>query len=434
MTKSSEVDQDAIVRARNVLLASGRRTPHEEVDAYRVLAQVSPTAYLPRLVGALQRLSYDRSYDDRPEACLVLCEEAVAAARAVDPTEPSRADLLHGALDRCQWALYTLGRRTEGLALRAEMLSLGRAQAESSGDGVVKGLEVWATGLSEEGRYAEAADALTESVAQERPAGPRSGGFAWSLLEWIAVLDADGRSAEALAAMEELVGMEAVEAANDRGPLACHLYALIRYAQMLDGAVRHREAAAVRQEALAMLSELAAHGERKSWSGYQASFWAVLFFMSGADSERPVPGEPRPPVGTGPMRWSPDVKRQYFQSRETLRDEVDALAFRAAESPVHLAESVRLQRVLTVRSAVHWEFRTHLFAERVRGLFDEGVELARRLHRYDDAAGSRALATALTDRATFHAAAKEFDAAYDDFRQVPKLLGGQPDEPDDLIV
>ncbi|WP_254882137.1 hypothetical protein [Streptomyces sp. NA03103] len=38
--------------------------------------------------------------------------------------------------------------------------------------------------------------------------------------------------------MEELVGMEATEDANDRGPLACHLYALIRYAQMLDDDLR----------------------------------------------------------------------------------------------------------------------------------------------------------------------------------------------------
>ncbi|MFE7812313.1 hypothetical protein ACFU5P_10125 [Streptomyces sp. NPDC057433] len=75
-------------------------------------------------------------------------------------------------------------------------------------------------------------------------------------------------------------------------------------------------------------------------------------------------------------------------------------------------------------SAVHWEFRTHLFAERVRGLFDEGVSLARLLHRYDALAGSRALATALTDRATFHAAAKEFAAARDGFLRVPELLPG----------
>ncbi|SCZ16387.1 hypothetical protein SAMN02745898_1177 [Streptomyces sp. 136MFCol5.1] len=94
MHLSGKVDQDDILRARNVLLASGRRTPREEVDAYRVLAQVSPVSYLPRLVKALQRLSYDTSAGERHPACLALREEAVAAARAIDPAEPARGNLL----------------------------------------------------------------------------------------------------------------------------------------------------------------------------------------------------------------------------------------------------------------------------------------------------------------------------------------------------
>lgn len=176
------------MRARNVLLASGRRTPREEVDAYRVLAQVSPASYLPLLARALQRLSYDTGTGRKHAACLALCEEAVAAARAIDPAEPARADVLYGALNSCQRELYDLGRRAEGLAMRAEMLAMGRAQAERSGDLVVKGLHEWAAGLSEEGRYAEAADAMTELVAAILPNGPGGGSLAWSLLEWIAAL------------------------------------------------------------------------------------------------------------------------------------------------------------------------------------------------------------------------------------------------------
>ncbi|MET8537981.1 hypothetical protein ABZV67_41255 [Streptomyces sp. NPDC005065] len=202
MNLSGKVDQDDIVRARNVLLASGHRTPHEEVDAYRVLAQVSPVSYLPRLVKALQRLSYDSSSGERHAACPALREEAVAAARTIDPAEPARADLLYEALDTCQRELYTQGRRAEGHAMRAEMLAIGRAQAELSGNPAVKGLRDWAAGLSEEGRYAEAADALTEWVG--------------------AALDDAGRSGEALAAFETLVSMQAVEAANDRCSMACH--------------------------------------------------------------------------------------------------------------------------------------------------------------------------------------------------------------------
>lgn len=424
MNHSGKVDQDDIVRARNVLLASGRRTPREEVDAYRVLAQVSPASYLPLLAKALQRLSYDTASGKWHASSLALCEEAVAVARSIDPAEPARADVLYEALDTCQRELYSLGRRAEGLAMRAEMLAIGRAQAELSGDPVVKGLGEWAAGLSEEGRYAEAADAMTELVAAILPDGPRRGALAWSLLEWIAALHDAGRSGEALTAFETLVSMEAAEVANDRGPMACHLYSLIGYAQMLDTHGRGEQAALVRQSALALLAELSDAGERKSWGSYEASFWAVLLTFCGAESDRTASDGPRQPSGAEPLRWSPDVKRRYFDSRHALREEVDTLAPRATEDPdQHLAGLVRLHRVLTVRSAVYWENRTHLFAEQVRSLFDDGVSLARRLSQHDPAEGTRTLARILIDRSTFHTAACEFGPALDDFREALSYLG-----------
>jgi tetratricopeptide (TPR) repeat protein len=424
MHHEGNVDQDDILRARNVLLGSGRRTPRQEVDAYRVLAQVSPASYLPRLAEALQRLSYDSGSGKPHAACLTLRQEAVAVARSIDPAEPNRADVLYGALDTCQTELYRVGRRAEGLALRAEMLAIGRAEAELSGQPVVRGLREWAAGLSEEGRYAEAADAMTELVAAILPEGPGDGSPAWSLLEWIAALHDAGRSDEALAACETLVGMKADEAAHDRGPTTCHLYSLIGYARLLDTYGRGEQAALVRHEALALLTELADTGEHKSWSGYQTTFWAVLLSFSGADSDRTASDAPRPPSGTTPLRWSPDIKRRYFAGLHALREELDALAARAAEDPDrHPAEAVRLHRVFTVRSAVYWEHRTHLFAERVRSLFDEGVDLARRLSRHDPADGTRTLARALIDRSSFHAAAREFGPALDDFRQALSCLG-----------
>ncbi|MEU3528129.1 hypothetical protein AB0E62_30400 [Streptomyces sp. NPDC038707] len=424
MNHSGNVDQDDILRARNVLLGSGRRTPREEVDAYRVLARVSPASYLPRLAEALQRLSYDSGSGEPHAARLALRQEAVAVARSIDPAEPNRADVLYGALDACQRELYRVGRRAEGLALRAEMLAIGRAEAELSGQPVVRGLREWAAGLSEEGRYAEAADAMTEVVAAILPEGPSGGGLAWSLLEWIAALHDAGRSDEALAAFETLVGMEAAEAAHDRGPMACHFHALIGYARLLDTYGRGERAALVRHEALALLTELADTGERTSWSGYQTTFWAVLLSFSGADSEPPASGEPRPPSGTTPMHWSPDSKRRCFDGLHALGEEVDALAARAAGDPDrHLAAAVRLHRVFTVRSAAYWEHRTHLFAERVRSLFDDGVDLARSLSRQDPADGTRTLAEALIDRSAFHAAAREFGPALDDFRQALRCLG-----------
>ncbi|WP_326580612.1 hypothetical protein OIE69_41265 [Actinacidiphila glaucinigra] len=418
------VDEDDIVRARNVLLASGRRTAREEVGAYRILAQVSPASYLPRLVKALLRMTYDTSSGRKHPASLALHEEAVAVARSIDPAETARADLLYEALDGCQRELYDLGRRAEGLAMRAEMLAIGRAQAEMSGAPAVRGLHTWASGLSEEGRYAEAADAMTELVAAILPDGFGSGSLAWSLVEWIAALHDAGRCDEALSAFGTLVTLEASEAANDRGSMACHLYTLIGYAQLLDTYGRGEQAATVRQEALALLTELADTGERKTWSGYQAAFWAVLLFFSGADSDRSLSGEPHPPLATAPGQWSPDVRRRYFESRDALREEVDALAPQATEHPDrHLAELVRLHRVLTVRSAVYWQHRTHLFAERVRALFDDGVGLARQLSLHDPEDGTRTLARILIDRSTFHVATHEFDAARDDFHQALSHLG-----------
>lgn len=414
------------MRARNVLLASGRRTPSEEVDAYRVLAQVSPASYLPLLAVALQRLSYDTGSGTRHASALELCEEAVAVARCVDPAEPARADVLYQALDSHRRELYRLGRRTEGLARCAEMLDISRAQAESAGAPVVKGLDEWAVGLSEEGRYAEAADTMDELVAALRPRGAGSGALAWTLLDWIAALHDAGRVDDALAAFEETVTMEAAEAAADRGPMVCHLYVLIGYAQMLDTHGRDERAALARQEALAVLTELADTGERKTWSGYQQGFWAALVTLSGTYGDRrtPAPDVPRPSSGAAPMRGSARAQWRDDDGRQALRAQVDALAPLAAEAPErHLAELVRLHRDLTLRTAVFQENRTRSIADEMRSLYGEGVDLARRLARHDPAKGARALAGRLIDRSALHAVGDDFGPALDDFRQALTCLG-----------
>ncbi|MGW6614144.1 hypothetical protein ACWGA0_11890 [Streptomyces erythrochromogenes] len=423
MDHSGKVDQDDVVRARNILLASEPRTPRDEVDAYRVLARVSPAAYLPPLSRALRRLSYDTGTGRRHPDSLALCEEALAAARAVDPAEPARAGVLYEALDACQRELYDLGRHTAGLAMHAEMLAIDRAEARAAGRPAVAGLHRWAAALSEAGRYSEAADAMTELVTAVLPAGSDDGDLAWVLLDGIAALHDAGRPAEVLDAFEALVGIQAAEPPSGRGPMACHLHALIGHSRMLDAYGRGEQAALVRQEALAVLTELAATDGWRTWTSYQSSFWAVLLSLSGAESDRPSPDGPRPLSGEAPTHWPLGAKRRCFGSRHTLREEVDALAARAADDPDrHLAELVRLHRLLTIRSAVHWE--SHLLSgERVRSLFDEGVDLARRLSRHDPVEGTRALAGALIDRSTFHAAACRFGPALDDFRQALRCLG-----------
>ncbi|MEU3880515.1 hypothetical protein ACFV2A_25285 [Streptomyces californicus] len=424
MHPTRKVDQDDIVRARNVLLASGRRTAGEEVDAYRVLAQVSPDVYAPRLADALLDLRYNPLTRSWHASALELSEEAVAAARSIDPAEPGRADVLHRALDGCREDLYRLGRTDEGLARCAEMLAVARAQAEAAGEPLVKGVREWAAGLSEAGRYAEAADAMDHLVAALRPRGPGSGTLAWTLLDHIAALHDAGRPADALAAFEDLVAMEAAEAAADRGPLACHLHALTGYVRMLDAHGLGERAALARQEAFALLTELADTGERKEWSGYQRSFWAELLTLAAAYAEPSEPDAPSPPPGAAPLRWSPRAKWRSVEGRHALRARADALAPRAADDPDrYLAQLVCLHRSFTLRSAVCGEKQVYRFVDELRPLYDEGVDLARRLARHDPVEGPRALAASLIDRSSLYAAARDFGPALADFRQALTHLG-----------
>ncbi|MFI1188951.1 hypothetical protein [Streptomyces californicus] len=61
--------------------------------------------------------------------------------------------------------------------------------------------------------------------------------------------------------------------------------------------------------------------------------------------------------------------------------------------------------------------------DQVRPLYDEGVDLARRLARHDPVEGPGALAASLIDRSSLHAAARDFGPALADFRQALTHLG-----------
>ena len=177
-----KVDQDAVLRARNMLLGSGRPSPLQEVDACRVLAKVSPATYLPRLSKALTDLGCGMELRGKPEVQLALYDEAVEAAYAMDEADPMRAEPLLSALDCRQRALLELGRRPEALAVREEMAALSRRALDADPDAPVRRwLDHWARALAEEGRHREAAELHEESVRIGRPHGPQCGGFAWSL-------------------------------------------------------------------------------------------------------------------------------------------------------------------------------------------------------------------------------------------------------------
>ncbi|MEV7502683.1 hypothetical protein [Streptomyces sp. NPDC093018] len=102
------IDHDEVLRARVLLLGSGRPSRAQLLGAYRVLAEVSPKAYLPRLVDALLAL---RRESRDPQMEVALAAEASRAARRTEAGAPDRAERLCRALDAYQASLFALGRR-----------------------------------------------------------------------------------------------------------------------------------------------------------------------------------------------------------------------------------------------------------------------------------------------------------------------------------
>ncbi|MFJ3175079.1 hypothetical protein ACIPJK_30375 [Streptomyces roseus] len=126
MNHSANIDHHAVLRARVALLGSGKPSVRERVAAYRVLAQVSPLAYLPPLSAALWKYSrYEFAH--QPEIALALRAESVAAARRMCALEPGRSDLLLTALANHRELLILLDRQEE---LRAVEEEITRAAAD----------------------------------------------------------------------------------------------------------------------------------------------------------------------------------------------------------------------------------------------------------------------------------------------------------------
>lgn len=359
-----------------MLLGSGGLALQQEVEAYRVLADVGPLTYLPRLSRALVWLSQD-AYRDQPEACLALRAEAVEAARRLDENEPARTELLVDALRAYQQSLYALGRRAEGFSVREEMACVGRRGYETGQvESPAYGLGSLAAALAEEGRHRESAEAYGQIVDAERP---RPGGVSfWTMVDWTTQLDAAGLPDEALAAFKELVDHTRARLEEGWASLATLIWDLVHYSRMLDARGRCDDAHEARREVDTLLSELAETGERKSWSCI-LPWWTALFVLS--DKEE---------------------------------DEGQA-------APDGLAERIAAQRRLTIDAAKRWGSHHHRFLASLRPSFDEGVELARRLAELDERCGTPALVRALTDRSALLVAGKSYAEALADFREAAAL-------------
>ncbi|MGA5872885.1 hypothetical protein [Streptomyces cinereoruber] len=394
------IDQDTVLRARTMLLGSGRLGLPQEVEAYRVLAKVSPAAYLPKLVRALVSYGYEVGHRRGPERRLPLHAEAADAARRIGAGHPRRTEALRDALEAYEHALFELGRRAEGRAVCEELAEAGRAAFERGevahpayGSGRL------AVALAEEGRHGEAAD------LRMRGAGAETGVSFWSAVERAAELEAAGRREEAVAVFTGLVDDTRRKTESDSAALANLVWELVHRSRMLDAAGRRGEAGADRREALAVLDRLAESGEPRTWSNI-LSWWATLYALSARTVERPAsPEAPAPAFGTHLHRWSRDVRKAYFGGIPALEAEAARLA--AAGRP---AELRAVHHRLTVRSTLFRENRTHRIEEALRPLFDEEVALARR--------AAEGLPRALTDRAMFLVAAKRYGEARADFAEV----------------
>ncbi|MFI9724550.1 hypothetical protein ACIHFE_33815 [Streptomyces sp. NPDC052396] len=384
------IDHDAVLRARVLLLGSGRPSRAELTVAYRVLAEVSPKAYVPKLVDALLALRHE-SRD--PKVDVALAAEATRAARRIEVGAPNRAERLRRALDAYQASLFALGRRVEGRAICEELAEAGRS-------------EPLARVLTEEGRFKEAAE-LDEEAARN---GIPEHSF-WKMVRWAANLEGAGLHDAASAVFRELLEETRRKAAEQRTALAILTWELVHFSRMRETAGDGASAAAARREALSVLEELATTGEPKNWSCI-LGWWRTLFVLSGRAAEPAAsPESPMPPFGTE-LGWSRDVREGFLGMLPGL--EAEAARLREAD---RLPELVDVQRRISIRAAVREGDRPYLFEERFTPYFDEGVTLARRLP--DNPAR---LARALTDRSMFLVAARSFEPAHADFAEAVALL------------
>ncbi|MFI5545968.1 hypothetical protein ACIA6E_19595 [Streptomyces sp. NPDC051815] len=123
MTHMAHINHDAVLRARVALLGSQTLTARQKVAAYRVLAQVSPLAYLHRLPEALYEYS-KQDFAHRPDIALALRAEGLDAARRMCGLETGRAQLLVEALHYYGEQLALMGRAEEVDEVEREIAAL----------------------------------------------------------------------------------------------------------------------------------------------------------------------------------------------------------------------------------------------------------------------------------------------------------------------
>lgn len=267
------IDHDAVLRARGLLLGSGRPSRAELVGAYRVLAEASPKAYGPRLVDALLELRYD-SRD--PDVDLALAAEAARVARGADAGDPNRGRRLREALNAYQASLFALGRRTEGRAICRELAEAGWS-------------EPLANALAEEGRFTEAAEVDAEAARDGTP----KHSF-WEAVRRAANLEGAGLYDAASAVFGEHLGESRRKAAEQPITLAIFTWELVHFSRLRETAGDGAGAAAARLPELAdvrrRIGIRAAVREGTHPHRFEERF--TPYFDEGVALARRLPGSP----------------------------------------------------------------------------------------------------------------------------------------------
>ncbi|MET9882116.1 hypothetical protein ABZZ20_02975 [Streptomyces sp. NPDC006430] len=130
--QSTNINHDAVLRARVALLGSEEPSSRQQVAAYRVLVEVNPLVYLPRLAVAL--LEYSRQeFAHQPQTALALRAESVAAARRMCALEPGREGLLLNSLTRYREQLVLMDRQADVPAVDEEIALIESDHGRAAG-------------------------------------------------------------------------------------------------------------------------------------------------------------------------------------------------------------------------------------------------------------------------------------------------------------
>ncbi|GAB7188382.1 hypothetical protein ATKI12_8213 [Kitasatospora sp. Ki12] len=438
-----------------------RREPvtAETVARCREAARTDPATGLPALARALRGLAVRPGV--RPGRAVRLMEEAADIYRALvadgavehlGPASSAVSSLAHaysrtGAHDLALAARY----EASDLARRAEearpVADLGRAavlRAELS------------HALAEAGRFDEAVDAA-RAVADRSRAVTGEGGsdLMWRLLDLTVLLRLAGRAEEAMAvehaALEgEFLEGEAVVRRRGgqarRAPSPVTALRTAGAALWFDDLGHPARVHPLLAEAARAAENLPARGESGDF-GFHEAVRAALFARSGgrdeqaaADSPEPLGVDPgqrlQPLLGVSIHHWSFGPRTSFEAGLGALVGAVEAITGRsertaAARTPLPqdrdlLAALGTLTRRCDLRRAVLGE-RPHTYTRTTIPRLRRSVDIERRLHATDPAAGARRLVRALTDLAMAELVDNDNAAAAGTLHEAHALSATAPD-------